>query len=613
MAEDDDNKEARFKNEIAEMTDDKRLNKDRRNFLKAAGVSGLASVVALDSTAAQAQAIDSAPASVAPAGPMKAHKLFGSSEGRGQWPESTHYSWFEFPSSDITQLEVWGYTDATSYAAGDTVNLHISTTAKTYALSITRDGATEDIVLEEAELPGQFHATPDDAFYSGPGWPVAHSIKIPSKWRSGGYVVTLKATSEDGTVVEQHAFFIVRASKASSKAIAFVASTSTWQAYNDWGGANFYEGRGGNDIGEIGEGAAVATSTLRPWARGQIRLPEGAPRIPINYDVPMGAAPRYANLEWAYSRGYSKYCAAAGWASYDGNFARWAERNGYELHYFAQDDLHKNANTLDGYKTVVMAGHDEYHNYEERMALDTFVERGGNFARFGGNQCWQTRRENDLLVCYKMRAADLDPVRNDPKRKHLLTSIWDVKGNKWPSAMTWGASGNRGIYGKLGGFSPRASGGYTVYRPKHWALEGSDLYYGDQLGASVNLATFEGDGLTYGFKNGQPFPTGEDGAPDNIEIIAMAVNGTEEENHDNTGSYLYARDGDMFFLAEAIYGESTPKTQAKVRYGSSMIVNMKKGKGEVFNAATTEWAYALKQREPFVEKITRNVLDHFQA
>jgi hypothetical protein len=69
----------------------------------------------------------------------------------------------------------------------------------------------------------------------------------------------------------------------------------------------------------------------------------------------------------------------------------------------------------------------------------------------------------------------------------------------------------------------------------------------------------------------------------------------------------------MFFLAEAIYGESTPETQAKVRYGSSMIVNMKKGKGEVFNAATTEWAYALKQREPFVEKITRNVLDHFQA
>ena len=98
-----------------------------------------------------------------------------------------------------------------------------------------------------------------------------------------------------------------------------------------------------------------------------------------------------------------------------------------------------------------------------------------------------------------------------------------------------------------------------------------------------------------------------------VEIIAMAVAGTEEEDHGNPGTYLYAQDGDMHFMAQSIYGESNEETQAKFRYGSSMVVNMKKGDGEVFNAATTEWVNGLKQRDPFVEKITRNVLDKFQA
>ena len=153
---------------------------------------------------------------------------------------------------------------------------------------------------------------------------------------------------------------------------------------NDWGGANFYEGLGGPD----GIGPARATSTQRPWARGQIRIPEGAPRVPVQGDLPIGAAPRYANLEWAFARGYSKYAGAAGWASFDSLFACWAEQNGYQLDYFAQDDLGKYPAILNGYRTVVMVGHDEYHTREERLAIDRFIESGGHLARFAGNQIW---------------------------------------------------------------------------------------------------------------------------------------------------------------------------------------------------------------------------------
>ena len=39
----------------------------------------------------------------------------------------------------------------------------------------------------------------------------------------------------------------------------------------------------------------------------------------------------------------------------------------------------------------------------------------------------------------------------------------------------------------------------------------------------------------------------------------------------------------------------------------------KRGRGEVFNSGTTEWAYALAAGDPFVAQITRNVLSRFLA
>jgi hypothetical protein len=37
----------------------------------------------------------------------------------------------------------------------------------------------------------------------------------------------------------------------------------------------------------------------------------------------------------------------------------------------------------------------------------------------------------------------------------------------------------------------------------------------------------------------------------------------------------------------------------------------RRGAGEVFNGGTTEWAHALKAGDPFVARITRNVLQRF--
>ncbi len=532
----------------------------------------------------------------------------GNVEFRGQWFNSTHHAWFEFPSRDISKLEVWGHTDRISYAPGETVKLHVNTTADNYDILITRDGGEQEVVLEKKGVPGKHYPTPNDVYKDGTGWPVSRQIRIPDDWKSGGYVITLRVDDGKGREIKQHAFFVVRPARPGNSRIAFVLATNTWEAYNDWGGSNFYQGVDGPDQ----TGFSPILSTQRPWARGLIWAQKGAPRIVADDRIEIGETPRYPVLEFAYARGYSKFFRAAGWATYDRLFARWAEQEGYTLDYYAQSDLHYHPEWFRDYKAIVIVGHDEYQTWEERKALDDYIEKGGKFVRLAGNVLWQVRRGNNTMICYKDQAEEMDPVRNDPKQKHLLTSAWESLAVNWPSVQTYGVNSLRGIYLKFGGWNPRATGGFTVYRPDHWALAGTDLYYGDVFGQESNIAGYEGDGLDYTFRYGLPYPTGEDGAPkDDIEIIAMALASQEEADHGNPATLLYGGDADMAMAARLLFGEDTPENRDKVRNGSSMIVNMKKGRGEVFTAANTEWVNGLKDRNPFVEIITRNVLNRY--
>ncbi len=62
-----------------------------------------------------------------------------------------------------------------------------------------------------------------------------------------------------------------------------------------------------------------------------------------------------------------------------------------------------------------------------------------------------------------------------------------------------------------------------------------------------------------------------------------------------------------------LYYEATEETIDRVKRGSGMMVAMSKGQGEVFHAGTTNWVAGLIDRDPYVERITRNVLDRYLA
>jgi hypothetical protein len=175
----------------------------------------------------------------------------------------------------------------------------------------------------------------------------------------------------------------------------------------------------------------------------------------------------------------------------------------------------------------------------------------------------------------------------------------------------FGGNATRGMYAGWGGSSIRGVGGFIVYRPRHWAFEGLDAYFGDVIGAETNVVSYEADGVDYTVRSGLPYPTGSDGTPDNLEILALTPTTAEEENHGNPGSLFDPLDNDLAGIATLRYGSDTPEHRDLCRYGAAMITSMPVGRGEVFCAGSTEWPASLHSGDRECAIVTRNVLRRF--
>ena len=527
---------------------------------------------------------------------------------RPQGFDATDMLGYELPLEDPGYAEAWFYTDRISYRPGDTVSLHASSTTDHFTLEIILDGAHPRSLHRVDRLSAPLARLQPGFIERGCDWPVVHTWRVPDDAPSGFAIATVRAVDAFGAPRgQEHGFFIRPTSPGQRDRSLLIGATSTWIAYNDWGGGNHYHGD------KVPEGLVFAPRLTihRPWARGLIWLPEGAPRNPHAHEVPSGAIPRYPPIEFAFTRGFSKWYANAGWATYERPFLVWAEREGYPLDCASQNDLHEDPGLLDGYGCVVLVGHDEYWTWEMRESVERYVERGGNVMRCAGNFHWQIRLEDDgaTQVCYKNQAHTRDPFAGTD-RSRRVTCTWDDPAVAWPGAMTFGLNSAYGMYAHVGSQVPRSAGGFTVYRPEHWAFAGTDLYYGDILGARARIFGYEVDGLDYTFRDGLPYPTFVDGAPEGVEIIAMGLAFNREIMHGRRGEATYYHDTTPQF-ARLRYGRDTPENRDRASRGSGMIVVFRKGAGEVFHAGSCEWVAGLLAGDGATQQVTRNVLNRF--
>lgn len=501
---------------------------------------------------------------------------------------------------------IWSYTDRLSYAPGDVVRLSVCTNAAHYGVACIRDGPAPQTVFRRDQLDGAWRDTPDDCSVTGCGWP--ESLEVPvGNWPSGGYIIRTTA----GGDMHEH-IFIVRPGPGGDKRgrLLLVAATATWTAYNDWGGSNHYQGY----CGPKGDRFSPVLSIERPFAKGFVSLPPDAPRAVLMEDPSIMSEPRYPHMEWAYANGYSKKYMSSGWASFERHFVLWAERQGYALDVISQTDLQYRPELLEGYPCIVLVGHDEYWSWEMRDAIDSYVERGGRVARFAGNFMWQIRLENEgrTQVCYKYLAREEDPVMRGGPR-HLVTESWEAPEIGRPGAASFGLNATHGLYASWSGCSPRGAKGFPVYRPEHWAFANTGLYYGDVLGAASRIFGYEVDGLPYEIRGGLPYPADPAQAPEGLEILALGLSSTVEEGPTILPgrSFLGLEDGE--YVASVLLGRKDAAAIEATKRGCGMIVNFRKGRGEVFHAGTCDWIMGLTRQDEMVMQVTRNVLNRYLA
>lgn len=391
-------------------------------------------------------------------------------------------AWWAATGVHAAGLFVEGYAGRESYAPGEDVTFHVSTSAPEFTLEIARLGLSTEVVWREAGIAGQRHPVPPNSSSHGCGWPPVRSLKIPESWTSGYYEVTVSAEDRGGQfehrgrrAAESRFFFVVRASKASlgSNRILLQLATHTYNAYNNWGGHSLY---GYNSRSGL-QGHRV--SIERPPA-SQFR----------RWELP---------------------------------FARWAERHGYELDYATNRDLEERPELLANYRLVLSVGHDEYWSTPMRDALEAYIGRGGNVAFFSGNvSCWQVRSEDggQAITCWKQN------YHNDPAYlagdNASITTKWCHEILDRPENQLTGVGYLWGGFHRSHGHVMNGSGGYRTHRPEHWVFAGTDLQVGEEFGMEDSIVGYECDGCELEWREGLPYPTYRDGTPRSFTVLATA-------------------------------------------------------------------------------------------
>lgn len=385
-------------------------------------------------------------------------------------------------SEEPRPLFVEGYAGRVSYAPGEELTLHVSTSAAKFTVEITRLGAKPESVWTVASVEGREHPVPEDASSHGCRWPAAMKLKIPAEWRSGYYHITLRVRDGGGKFIQRNTrtaegncHFVLRPiepGKASK--ILLQLSTHTYNAYNNWGGFSLYayHGRGGN------QGHRVS------------------------YERPPSSL--FGNWEQP--------------------FVEWAERNGFTFDYAANGDLEFHPEMLKAYRLVLSVGHDEYWSSPMRDHLEKFIGEGGNVAFFSGNTCcWQVRSEanGQALTSWKQNYL-WDPVYGARAGYGTLSTLWSHHLVKRPENQLTGVGFLWGGYHKSHGQLMDGSGAYTVHRPEHWLFAGTGLKRSDNFGGKDTIVGYECDGCELEWRDGLPFPTHRDGTPKTFEVLATA-------------------------------------------------------------------------------------------
>ncbi|GAA2830234.1 N,N-dimethylformamidase beta subunit family domain-containing protein [Kribbella solani] len=265
------------------------------------------------------------------------------------------------------------YLTAVSATCGETVDLRVSpggtgsvgapgspVTVTAYRMGYYAGlGARE--IWQKLNVPTTIQPPPTTGGTSSSGnplrmttavnWTNTLSIPIDKNWVPGTYLLKVS----DGTSAT-YAPLTVRDDTGTKHALLIQQATTTWEAYNSYGGVSFYSSL---------SGGSGRLSFDRPYGDGQ-------------------GSGQYLSLEQG--------------------LVFWAESKGLDVTYWTDNDLDQFGGQLPQRAgTIFLPGHDEYFSLPMRAALSQAISKGVNVANLGANTSYRritftdsTRRTWDI-------------------------------------------------------------------------------------------------------------------------------------------------------------------------------------------------------------------------
>jgi hypothetical protein len=439
-----------------------------------------------------------------------------------------------------------GYPRHPSVRPGGTLTLHVSTDAPAFRVEWRRQGAQLDDVAGMAPVSLRGCALPEGPPDRDWGWP-GYDFEVPVGWRSGAYLARLVETDVESSTAAEVLFVVRPPSDGPLAPILYKLSWITYHAYNS------------TSYGSLYAEALWSSEAPKPGFKVTFRRPGGgAGGVVQPGDPPDAHEPSSRRQTFAH---------------WDAPLIGWLERNGYDVDYCTDLDLHQEPGLLPPYPLLLSVGHDEYWSDAMRGRLDAFTRGGGNIAFFSGNiGGYRVHLTDDdtAMVCAKVVPPSKSPTsweRDEP---------WEFD----PENRTTGVS----IHNAGGWWDGRRDAvGYTVQHAAHWVYEGTgladDAVFGDD--PELPLLGYECDGAEYRRRDdGLAVATGGQGTPESFFILGIAELGPRW---------------------------STYRPHAAATMG---LFTTPRG-GIVFQGATTDWPMLVPRNE-HVARITANVLDRLR-
>ncbi|HKN98098.1 MAG TPA: N,N-dimethylformamidase beta subunit family domain-containing protein [Pseudonocardiaceae bacterium] len=419
--------------------------------LLATGLGALAVQVTPQPAAVAAPPATTAPAPApVPTPPLPATELTASGV-RAAWvvkendlPGSPDWRITHAPATGLIE----GFADQTYATTGQPVRLFVSTSARTFHVEAFRigyyGGAGGRLVWESPDLPGGVQAKcpliGGINMVSCANWKPSLTMHVTEAFPPGDYLLKLVGAGDEQGYVPltvwdpaSHATYLVK------------NDVFTWQAWNPYGGFDYYQGVG--------------------------TCPPGV--------YPLCTRARVVSFDRPYADGRG----AGNFPTLEAPLVRLLEREGLDVDYVNDMVVQDHPGVLSGHSALLSLGHDECWSLGERTAVQQANAKGLNVAFFGASAVLRHVRtqpsplgDDRELVDYRDSAAD--PLNGKGEPKQVTGNTWGSPPASWPEDGFVGESYN-------GFLEPGVHANLAVADPSAWIFKDTGLGRGATVPAVI--------------------------------------------------------------------------------------------------------------------------------